>query len=132
MKHAIVITHKDLGTSLLEALVSITGNRDFMEAVSNEDTSLETLIDVIEKKVISLNEHPVYLMVEFKGGSPYLAARKVAMKYKNVYLLSGVNLPMLISFVMKKDMYSEMELFDILRKDAFRGITGFNLETGEK
>ncbi|GAB4184662.1 MAG: PTS sugar transporter subunit IIA [Calditrichia bacterium] len=132
MKHAIVITHKNLGHSLLEALVAITGNRDYLDAISNENMSLDSLIDSIEQKVTVIGDHPVYLMVEFKGGSPYLASRKVAMKHKNVYLLSGVNLPMLISFVMKKDMYSEKELFDILKNDAFRGITGFNLETGEQ
>jgi mannose/fructose-specific phosphotransferase system component IIA len=46
----------------------------------------------------------------------------VARNKSNYYVLSGVNLPMVLSFLTKKDNLGIRELTDIMEKDGHRGI----------
>lgn len=131
MKKAILITHKQLSKAIFEVVEGLAGHVEGMICLSNEGLGLNELAEAIEKEIQKNPEDFYYIMVELKGGSPYLAARKLALKYSNLYVLSGLNIPMMLSFVMKKDMYDHEELADVIRKDAHRGITLYQKDKGE-
>lgn len=131
MKKALLITHKNLCQAFLEALEAIVGQTNNIDYISNENLSLDSLTEKLDAYCNQNSKDELFFMVEFKGGSPYLAARKIAMQRSNVFLLSGLNLPMLMSFAIKKDKFSSKELLKVLKTDAHRGISVFNKELGE-
>ena len=123
MKTVILVTHGNLGEELIKTTELITGNIKNLSTVSNNGLSLQGLINKLEEKIHSFPDKSIIIiMVEMIGGSPYIAGRKTAKKFKNVYFLSGVNIPMLISFCTKSDHLEINELVELLKKDALRGI----------
>jgi PTS system sorbose-specific IIA component len=132
MKKAIVITHKELGRAFLDVIQNIAGHTEALDFISNENLDINGLITAIQKRMDITADATFYLLVELKGGSPYLAARKIAMQNRNVYVFSGLNLPMILSFIMKKDMFSAAELAEVMIRDAHRGVTFFQKDLGEK
>ena len=118
----ILVTHGNLGDELIQTIKMISGQVNNMIAVSNTDLSLRGLISRLDERIAAVQDKAVFILVEMIGGSPYMAGRKVAAKYENVYFISGVNIPMLLSFNTKSGHMPAEELADLLKKDAIRGI----------
>ena len=77
MIRGLLVTHGSLGDELLSAGETILGPQSEIRSISNRDTSLETLSDLI-RPLLGTGEDPVYLFVDLLGGSCGHACRSLA------------------------------------------------------
>ncbi len=119
----LIICHRGLAFELVNTVDAIIGHHTELYPFSNEKISPEQLLKELENFVqYKGNPREVVVMVDLLGGSCWTAARMLCRNHPTYRLLSGVNLPMLFSFLTKKDILPYDEFVQILEKDARRGI----------
>lgn len=135
MKHGIVIAHGPLGKASIEAAESIMGSREGLFPLSVTDMSIVE----IESRLKSMVDEPredvdgIVIMACLRGGSSWNVSAAVTKDKPYVRLISGVNLAMLLTFLLKRDSLSLDELVEQMKKDAIRGITSLQTqEAGER
>jgi len=69
-----------------------------------------------------LSDAPSVLFVDHCGGSPFVACKELHSRQPRHALLTGVNLPMLLSFFTKRDRLPFDELVQTVEADGHRGI----------
>ena len=104
MISAIVVTHGRLGAELVATARRILGDFSGVYAISNEDKTPQTLTDEIE----AIMEHAAagdafILLVDFLYGSCGHATLAVERRHRNVSVVSGVNLPIVLAFLNKRN-----------------------------
>ncbi|RPH94887.1 PTS mannose transporter subunit IIAB [candidate division KSB1 bacterium] len=119
MTHAVILTHGSLGKILLEAVETMLGPQESVDVLSNEGQSLDQIIGSVEAR---LNDSPGILFVDYCGGSPFVACKSLRDRRPDQALISGVNLPMLLSFFTKRARLPFRELVATVENDAHRGI----------
>lgn len=123
MSKCIILTHGDLGSSLLATAAKIIGPVEDIIAISNEQKSLRDLVELLRKVLDEWNEPDVLIAVDFCGGSCWHAAQVVKKNHPETVLVSGVNLPMILAYLNKRDSFMLPELADYLSQSAVKGIT---------
>jgi PTS system mannose-specific IIA component len=92
----ILVTHGRFGEELIKSAEMIMGAQEGVETISMEyGSSLVDVADEIEKIIAEYEESGAIVFTDMFGGSP----SNIAMAYlglKNVEVVSGVNLPVLI------------------------------------
>ena len=133
MKHGVVIAHGPLGLAFIEAAKSIMGKDDGLFPLSVTDMSIQE----IESRLNSLIREPredvdgVVIMACLRGGSSWNVSAAVAKDMDRVRLVSGLNLAMLLTFLLKRDVLPLDELVDEMIKEAGKGITSLVQEASE-
>lgn len=119
----IVVTHGPMAQPLIEAAETILGKVENIRALSTTPYSLREIVAEIEKIIDEESwEDGVLILASLRGGSCWNAAVLVTNQRKNVQVVSGVNLPMLISFLNKRDSLALSELAETVHNDGIRGI----------
>ncbi|MBL0060605.1 MAG: hypothetical protein IPP40_03725 [bacterium] len=119
MIRAILVTHGTLGQSLYDAAISVLGPQAGASVLSNSGLSLEQ----IQSKVRALlTDESTLIMVDLCGGSPFMACCALNNLPGDTAIVSGVNLPMLLSYFTKRDKMSLSDLSQTVERDAVRGI----------
>ena len=108
-----------MSAGLMEAVESICGPVSDIRILSNEGLSTRDLSDKIHECAAGMNT-PVLIFVDIYGGSCWRAAKMARVQDSRI--LSGVNLPMLLSFVNKRDSVAHEDLPAVLTEDGKRGI----------
>ena len=121
MVNAVLVTHGFLGAELLRTVEGILGPQDGVGFVSNTASSLETLSDQV-RRLLSREEDPVLLLVDLLGGSCSHACQEIRHLHRNIVLISGVNLPMLLEFFYNRDRIPFEELVQRLCEKGKDGI----------
>ncbi|MCK6621868.1 MAG: hypothetical protein HUU32_20855 [Calditrichaceae bacterium] len=123
MVAGIVICHSLLAFELVNAAQKILGRTEFLYPFSNDNMApgmiLQNLTDTLKRN----ESRQIIAMVDLRGGSCWAAAKMLTREFPETRVLSGVNIPMLISFLTKRDKFPFEELPKILESDALRGIT---------
>ncbi|MCB1059783.1 MAG: hypothetical protein KDB65_06120 [Calditrichaeota bacterium] len=119
MIRAILVTHGTLGQSLYDAAESVLGPQAGASVLSNQGLSLEQIQSQVRDL---LTAEPTIIMVDLCGGSPYMACCGLCDVPGETRIVSGVNLPMLLSYFTKRDNLSLTELSETVERDAMRGI----------
>ena len=104
MISAIVVTHGRLGAELVATAKKIIGDFSGVYTISNEDKSPQQLADEID--AILENASPddgFILLVDFLYGSCGHATMAVERRRRNVSIVSGVNLPIVLAFLNKRN-----------------------------
>ncbi len=121
----LIIAHANLADALITTVHQIAGPQENLVALSNTHLSAEEL----ERRIREILEDgiPTIIFTDFLGGSAFAAARSVANAYSRenktpCAVITGVNLPMLISFVTKRQSQDLFEFVEVLREDGHRGI----------
>jgi PTS system mannose-specific IIA component len=103
MISAIVVTHGNLAREFIATAKHIYGSVDGVHAVSNEGKAPEALASELEAVIESGGPDDSYvLFVDFIGGSCGHATLAIERRHRNVRIVSGVNLPMLLAFLNKR------------------------------
>ncbi len=123
MNKGIILTHGNLGQALLSTAEKIVGELEGIKVISNEHTSLKDLISSVENALTGWLEEDVIIMIDFSGGSCWHAAQVVQRGKQNVSLISGVNLPMMLAFINRRESYKMQELSELLRDSSINGIS---------
>ena len=119
MTRAILLTHGTLGEALMTSVESILGPQEEVVILSNKDKALDQIADSI---VPHLKDSHSIVFVDFCGGSPFMACKSLECPPETTAIVSGVNLPMLLSFFTKRNKLNFAELSQIVKTDGLRGI----------
>jgi PTS system mannose-specific IIA component len=119
----IVICHKTLAMELVNTAHSILGYTDDLISFTNEKLTTEEAVKQVFEHLKKVNyPEAVILMTDMRGGNCWTIAQMVARDHENFFVLSGVNLPMILSFLTKKEQMSTRKLAETMDEDAHRGI----------
>jgi len=121
----LIVTHCDLGKELLKAAEFIVGRIDAADSISiNQVSDSEEIRKSIEKKVTALdNGQGVLILTDMFGGTPSNISLSF-LKEEMVEVLTGVNLPMVISIVQNR---AGMSLDELAEKAQEAGKTSISL-----
>jgi len=120
MVQGLIIGHRDLSSAILNAIESIAGKTECLFCVSNEGLSTEELTERIKHVCESDCGGDVLMFVDVFGGSCWRAAKMA--RIPGARIISGLNLPMILSFIHKRATVSPDLLPSVLEKDGKRAI----------
>ncbi len=116
---------------------------DGLAAVSNEGFSLKELTLHIQRVMDGYGDSDGFIfMVEFKGGSGFMAVMKAIHGYRqehptrknaaNIGVITGINMPILVTFVTKRESMAPGDLLIALREEGVNGVTIDHISTGNE
>lgn len=117
----LIVGHRNIGEAILTAIESISGNPEHLSSISNNGLSTGELTEKIKNFVSSTNNDGLLIFVDVYGGSCWRAAKMA--KAPGSHIVTGINLPMLLSFIKKRESFSFDDLPGVLETDGKRGIT---------
>jgi mannose/fructose-specific phosphotransferase system component IIA len=98
----LIIAHASLAEGFAAAVERITGaGPDVLRPLSNEGRGPEALAEAIADVA---GDAPVVLFADLGGGSCAFAARKMALQRPGTAVICGVNLPVLVEFVFRREL----------------------------
>lgn len=107
MISAIVVTHGRLGAEFVATAHKILGDFSGVYSLSNEDKTPQMLAEEIEHVMEHGGPDDAFiLLVDFLYGSCGHATLAVERNHRNVHVVSGINLPMLLAFLNKRNEVS--------------------------
>lgn len=100
-KNMILLTHGDLATGIIQSAQLILGKIPNLFSISiGLDETVEDIINEIKKIEASFfEEKPIIIVTDIPGGSTTQAAIKVIEGQKDKYLITGLNLGLLLTLV---------------------------------
>ncbi len=106
---AVIVSHGELGDAYMQALAGIYGETGWIESISNTGLSAAGLQEKVAE-ALDRAEGPVILLVDYFGGSCATACLEEQAKCSGAYLVSGVNLPILLYYLAHRGELSAPEL----------------------
>lgn len=98
--HGIILAHGSLAEGLSDAVGQIAGNvEDALVALSNRGRSPNELVEMLRER---LGPGPTILFTDLPSGSCTIAARRLAHEVPGLVVVSGVNLPILLDFMVHR------------------------------
>lgn len=95
----VVAAHASFAEGLVSAVQAITGRGDLLRSLSNAGRSLADVIAALTALLDETRAHVVF--TDLPAGSCTLAARRLQRDRPDLAVVVGVNLPMLLEFVMR-------------------------------
>ena len=119
LARGILIGHGAMAQGMVDAVRQITGiDEDALFPISNKGLSPDALSSAVRARV---GAGPMYLFTDLQSGSCGVVARRLLQENPGLTLVSGVNLPVLLEFVMHRHM-SAQELVPRLLAKGRAGI----------
>lgn len=98
---AIVIGHGDFAAGIASAVAQITGRSDVLVTISNRGLSGDSIEQALAAAVEESGARVIF--TDLPGGSATIAARRVIRAREGLTMVAGVNLAILLDFVMSED-----------------------------
>jgi mannose/fructose-specific phosphotransferase system component IIA len=117
-----LITHEQIAVYLQRATEKILGKQQNLFSYTNLEDSLPVLAQKINQNIKDLKPAHIVCFVDLAGGSCWNLANMLHKEHKNVTIISGVNMPMLISYFTNLNEILFDELIKKVLKDGSRGI----------
>ncbi|NLG62492.1 MAG: hypothetical protein GX539_09615 [Candidatus Cloacimonetes bacterium] len=95
----IVIAHGTLADGLIDAVRQITGTDGGLRPISNSGLGPDGLAEAVRD---NLEQGPAILFTDLKSGSCGMVAHRLLRDRKGLHVLAGVNLAMLLTFVLQR------------------------------
>jgi mannose/fructose-specific phosphotransferase system component IIA len=114
MVRGIIIGHGTFAEAMLKTAVQIVGKQPLVEIVSNTGLSGTLLNKKIQKAVQHDASQESIIFVDLPGGSCTISCYNLLKNMKNLNVICGINLPILIEFFMLREKYTAQELVPIL------------------
>jgi PTS system mannose-specific IIA component len=124
MVNLLVITHGEFADGLVDAMQLIIGPQEGIQTLSLKETDA---IDLLGERVqTAVNEldmgEGVLVLVDLLGASPFNISARLSMENKNVEVVTGVNLPMLLETAMQRQEMSLREVAAVAKEAGTSGI----------
>ena len=97
----VVVSHGELAGAFVDAVHRITGQDGVLAAVTNVGCSRDTLR---ARLATVLSNGPAVVFVDMPAGSCLQAAVAEVQSRADVWVVAGVNLPMLLDFVYHREL----------------------------
>lgn len=112
----VVVAHSTLADALVEAVRRIAGlEEQALLPVSNEGLAPDAIRDRLAE--VLGDSGPAIIFSDLREGSCGIAAQRLCLDRPNYVVVTGVNLPMLLDFVMKR----HLPLDDLVQRLVDRG-----------
>ncbi len=117
MLGVMLICHRKMATYMKESVCGIVGEQQYFEAIEVlPNDGIPNIQDKILKILTNWNEiNNIIVFVDMFGGTPCNSSAKFFRDYQNVNLkidiISGVNLPMLLSTLTQRNNIDNFEMF---------------------
>ena len=127
-KAALIITHGIFGKELLKSVEMIMGEQEDVKVLG---LSLGESVDELRStadNIIVENQNAgmdTIVMVDILGGSPSNVALYLLKKYKDIKLITGVNMLILVEFLQSRESYELGDLIDLMINSGIEGIKKF-------
>jgi PTS system mannose-specific IIA component len=124
-KAALIITHGDFGKELLKSVEMIMGEQENLNALG---LSLGESVDQLRStadNIIVENQNRVMdtiVLVDILGGSPSNVGLYLLKKYKDIKLITGVNMLILVEFLQSREFSELDDLIDLMINSGTEGI----------
>lgn len=107
----IVTGHGNFASGVSSSVKLIAGLPEKYEQVDFlEEHGIEELSKNIEAAINKLNDcEGIIIFTDLVGGSPFKASVELSMKYKNIAVLGGTNLGMLIETSMARNFIEDLD-----------------------
>lgn len=125
MTLALLITHASLAEGLKDAVEQMLGKQDNFFTLSNTGLAGKDLVERIDRILKEQNHPPAVLFTDIYGGSCWRSSRFVAAQNSKVALITGVNLPMLLTFFTNR---SKLDFDQLVSKVVQVGEEGIKAE----
>lgn len=122
MTGGIIICHGQLAFELINTVKKLLGEAKQLYPFSSDFLAPETLYDQVCETIKQNGIENIFIMVDLRGGNCWKVAKLLSNEFPGLKLLSGVNIPMLISFLSKRERLSPNQLAEVMVKDGNRGI----------
>jgi mannose/fructose-specific phosphotransferase system component IIA len=125
----VVLAHGTMADGLVDAVRQITGvEADVLIALSNRGLSPEALAAAVRANV----QGPTIVFTDLQTGSCGFAVRRYCHDLTDLVVLSGVNLPVLLEFVMHRELpFTELIPKLITKGRSAIGSSKYNAESHE-
>ena len=110
MLRALIVTHGNLGQALLETAQSVVGISEHIDVVSNQGLSRDALCDAVEKTLHTWGDEPGVVLTDILGGSCTQATLLRAAERKSTGVVTGINLAMLVDFLVNRERFDAKEM----------------------
>ncbi len=122
MIYAILICHGRLAESLVNAAQGIVGHREGLFPFTNTRVETEMLKDRLQQLIDrSPGDRPL-VFVDLWGGSCWRVGMQICHQNPGVELISGVSLPMLVTFLSYRDRLDYLALVEKLVGDTRKSV----------
>ncbi len=129
MIKGIIIGHGDFARALLDAAERILGKQKMVEVISNANLSCESLTQLIKEK-LPRDSQKVIIFVDLPGGSCAISCLNLMKENRDLNIICGINLPILIEFFLLRERHSIDELVPILIKKGKDNISKIGAGNG--
>jgi len=102
LPRAVVAGHGDFAAGIVSAVQQITGRGGVYRTLSARDLSAVDLEEALRKTIEEIDARVVF--TDLQAGSCTMAARRALRGRKDVLLIAGANLPMLLDFVFAENL----------------------------
>lgn len=98
MKHIILLTHGELGAGIANSLKLILGEYPDLQTLSiSLNETVEEIAAMVEEALRNCNpDVPTVLITDIPGGSTTQAGLRVLERHSELYLVTGLNLGLLV------------------------------------
>ncbi|CAM3281149.1 PTS sugar transporter subunit IIA [Pediococcus acidilactici] len=121
----ILASHGALAKGMKDTLDMIVGNQVSIQAYSAYDEeNVDFASDISQQITLEVNEQFI-IVTDVMGGSVNNAMTELVLRYKNVFLITGMNLPLVLSLA----TYSgdlDLKALDELVQEGKRGLINVN------
>ncbi len=122
MLNALIIGHGDFAQGMLSTAESIVGKQSFVKVLSNIGLSCKQLDEKINKIIKQNKKYKTLIFVDLPGGSCTISCFNVLKNNRELNIICGVNLPMLLEFFILRNKYSVREIIPVLIKKGKENI----------
>lgn len=124
-KAALIITHGHFGIELVKSVEMIMGEQENVNALGlSLGESVDELRSTAENIIIQNQKAGMdtLIMVDILGGSPSNVALYLLKKYKDIKLVTGINMLILIEFLESRESNELDYLIDLMIDSGANGI----------
>ncbi len=126
MVRGIIIGHGEFAQALLKTAEQIVGEQSQIDIVSNTGCSGALLSEKIKKAIKKNSNNQTIVFVDLPGGSCTISCYGLLKDMEDLNVICGINLPILLEFIMLREKYTAKELVPILIEKGKNNI--FKLE----
>jgi len=119
----VILTHGDLCFGLKNTLEGMMGKQEGLLVISNLGLGKDQLSSKLKKVITEERfKEGAVIFVDLFGSSCWQISKDVASQNKNVAVVAGVNLPMLVKFFGKRETLSFEKLVSLVKEEGGKGI----------
>lgn len=126
----IVTGHGNFATGVLSAAKLIAGTPEKLIGIDfTENDTVETLEEKIKKGIEELDTEEILVLADLAGGSPFKVSATIGVSSdKNIKVLSGTNLGMIIETALLRDGKNLKEVVAFAKESGVTSIQEFEMK----